>query len=83
MDDLAAIDAVPQHQVERAAGESACRPSCAPKRWSSDLLTILPGFELLLEQPHRAEFGIAAEDLSARFPPRPSIDDELAVLRTA
>ena len=79
VNDLAAIGAVPQHQVERPARErlaadAATRsarpgPGCDP-----------PGFELLLQQPDRAEFGIAAEDRAYEFGLAVD-DDELAVLR--
>ena len=61
VNDLAAIGAVPQHQVERPAREwlAADHPtrSTRPRLAFASL-----GFELFLQQPHRAEFGIAAED---------------------
>src|SRR6476660_3310707 len=78
VNDLAEIGAVPQHQVERPAREwLAADPStrsARPRRAFASL-----GFELRLQQPHRAEFGIAAEDRAHDF--RLAVDDdELAVL---
>src|SRR5262249_46532982 len=57
VNDLAAIGAVPQHQVERAAREwlVADHPTCGTRpRLAVDAV----GCELRLQQPHRAEFGI-------------------------
>src|SRR4029077_18889227 len=59
VNDLTAIDAVLQHQVERTTGEwfptrdaaRGARPQFAPNA---------AGFQLVLQQPDRAEFGIAA-----------------------
>src|SRR5215468_8781297 len=61
VNDLASIDAVPQYQVERTAGEwlatryaaRGARPQPAPDA---------PGFQFVLKQPHRAEFGITAKN---------------------
>jgi hypothetical protein len=56
VNDLAPIDAVLQHQVERTAGEWLAtrggRPQFAPHTLS---------FQLVLQQPDRAEFGVAAK----------------------
>src|SRR5208283_849459 len=77
VNDLAAIGAVPQHQVERPAREwlTADHPtrSARPRLAFPSL-----GFELGLQQPHRAEFGIAAKDRAHDF--CLAVDDaELAV----
>src|SRR5467141_4271779 len=78
VNDLAEIGAVPQHQVERTAREWLAADQTtrsARPRLAFDSL----GFELRLQQPHRAEFGIAAEDRAHDF--RLAVDDdELAVL---
>ena len=63
VDDLAAVDPVPQHQVERAAGDRLAAPA-APRSAGPALADDPPGFEFLLEQPHRAERGVAKEDLT-------------------
>ena len=77
--DLAAIDAVLQYQVERTARErlaaDAATRSARPGSGYDP-----PDFELLLQQPDRAEFGIAAEDRAYEFCLAVD-DDELAVLR--
>src|SRR3954447_15618371 len=60
VNDLAPIDAVPQHQIERASGEwlptgDAARgagPQSAPDA---------EGFELVLQRSDRAKFGITAK----------------------
>src|SRR5437588_7204513 len=78
VDDLASIDPVLQHQIERAAGEwlaAAQATRCARPQLASDAA----GVELLLQQPDRAELGIVAKDeahgLCVAFD-----DDELAGL---
>src|SRR5215813_1476610 len=73
VNDLAAIGAVPQHQVERPTREwlAADHPtrSTRPRLAFPSL-----GFELLLQQLHRAEFGIAAKDRAHDF--RLAVDDD-------
>src|SRR6516164_694756 len=77
--DLAAIDAVLQYQVERPAREwlaaDAAIRSARPGSGYDP-----PDFEFLLQQPDRAEFGVAAEDRAYEFGLAVA-DDELAVLR--
>src|SRR5215471_19651953 len=77
VNDLAAIDVVPQHQVERPAGEWLAADhltrSTRPRLAFASL-----GFELFLQQPHRAEFGIAAKDRAHEFGLTVD-DDQLAV----
>src|ERR1700732_3740070 len=79
VNDLAAINAVLEHQVERATGEwlparDAARGACP--QFAPDAA----GFQLVLQQPDRAEFGIAAKNEAHGF--RLAVDDgELAVLR--
>src|SRR5947199_2144828 len=61
VDDLAAIDAVLQHQIERAAREwlaAAPATRCARPQPALDAA----GVELVLQQPNRAEFGIVAKN---------------------
>src|SRR6201984_831212 len=73
MSDLAEIGAVLQHQVERAARKwlAANRATGSVRpRFALDAA----GVELLLHQPDRAEFGIAAEDPTQDF--RLAADDE-------
>src|SRR5215472_1413828 len=79
VNDLAEIDAVLQYQVEPTAREQLATDD--PTRDAR------PGpgcdttdFELLLQQPDRAEFGIAAKDRAHEFGLAVD-DDELAVLR--
>src|SRR6516164_280712 len=73
VNDLAAIAAVPQHQVERPAREWLAAD--LPTRGARPRLTFASlGFELFLQQPHRAEFGIAAKDPAHEF--RLAVDDE-------
>src|SRR3954454_23514913 len=78
VDDLAAIDPVLQHQIERTAREwlSASQATrCAGPQPAVDAA----GVQLVLQQPDRAEFGIAAKDEAHGF--RLAFDDdELAVL---
>src|ERR1700752_3302729 len=78
--DLAEIGAVPQHQVERPAREwlfaDQATRSAGPR-----LAFPAVGFELRLQQPNRAEFGMAAKDRAHDF--RLAVDDdELAVLHS-
>src|SRR6266403_3703742 len=79
VNDLAAINAVLQHQVERATGEwlptrDAARGACP--QFAPDAA----GFQLVLQQPDRAAFGVAPKDEAHDF--RLAVDDdELAVLR--
>src|ERR1700730_2030460 len=79
VDDLASIDPVLQHQIERAAREwlAAARATrCARPQLALDAA----GVELVLQQPDRAAFGIAAKNESHGL--RLAFDDdELAVLR--
>src|SRR6201993_70894 len=78
VNDLAEIGAVPQHQVERAAREWLTAEEAAGSarpRFALDAA----GVELLLHQPDRAEFGIAAEDRAHDL--RLAVDDnEFAIL---
>ena len=76
--DVAAIEAVPQDQVERAAADRLATP--APARSADPALAgDTAREEFLLQQPHRAELGIAAENAPHLF--RLGLDDdELAVL---
>src|SRR5262249_13409207 len=78
VNDVAAIGAVPQHQVERPAREWLAVDH--PTRGTRPRLAFSSlGFELRLQQPHRAEFGIAAKDRAHEF--RLAVDDdEFAVL---
>src|SRR5712672_903970 len=68
-----------QHQVERTAGERL--PTRDAARGAGPQLALdAPRFQLVLQQPDRAEFGIAAKDEAHDF--RLAVDDdELAVLR--
>src|SRR5712672_402285 len=79
VNDLAPINAVLQHQVERTAGERL--PTRDAARGAGPQLALdAPRFQLVLQQPDRAEFGIAAKDEAHDF--RLAVDDdELAVLR--
>src|SRR6516164_5438116 len=71
--DLAAVGAVPQHQVERPAREWLATDH--PTRGTRPRLALASlGFELFLQQPHRAEFGIAAKDRAHEF--RLAVDDD-------
>src|SRR6267142_4476301 len=78
VDDLASIDPVLQHQIERTAGEwlaAAQATGCARPQPALDAA----GVQLVLQQPDRAEFGIAAKDRAHDF--RLAVDDdELAVV---
>src|SRR4029077_17025566 len=66
VDDLASIDPVLQHQIERAAGEwlAAAR---GPRGARPQLAPDAAGAELVLQQPDRAEFSIAAKDEAHGF----------------
>src|SRR4029077_18669512 len=73
VDDLASIDPVLQHQIERAAREwlaAAQATRCAGPQPALDAA----GGELVLQQPDRAEFGIAAKNESHGF--RLAVDDD-------
>ena len=79
VNDLAAIEAVLQHQVERAPRERLAAPE-ATRGARPGFALDPPGFEFVLQQPDRAEFGIAAKDGANDF--GLAVDnDELAVLR--
>src|SRR5467141_926404 len=79
VDDLASIDPVLQHQIERAAGEWLAA-SQATRCARPELALDAAGVELVLQQPDRAEFGIAAKNEAHGF--RLAVDDDqLAVLR--
>src|SRR6266446_10197349 len=61
VDDLASIDPVLQHQIQRAAREwlaAAQATRCARPQPALNAA----GVELVLQQPDRAEFGIAPKD---------------------
>src|SRR4030081_1222490 len=77
--DFTPIDAVLQHQIERATREWLAAPQ-ATRGARPQLALDAPGFQLVLQQPDGAEFGIAAKnevhDFRLAFD-----DDELAVLR--
>src|SRR4029077_2782639 len=73
VDDLASIDPVLQHQIERAAGEWLAAPQatrCARPQLTPDAA----GVELILQQPDRAELGIAAKNEAHGF--RLALDDD-------
>src|SRR6516165_3294012 len=78
VNDLAAIDAVLQQEVERTAREQFATPQ-ATRSARPRLAFDAPGFELLLQQPDRAEFGIAAKDRAHDFCLAVD-DDELALV---
>src|ERR1700722_806773 len=61
VDDLAPIDAVLQHQVERTAGEWLATRDAARAARPQFALDVA-GFQLVLQQSDRAEFGVAAKD---------------------
>src|SRR6202035_2805297 len=72
VDDLAPIDAVLQHQVERTAGEwLATRDASRAAR--PQFAVDVAGLQLVLQQPDRAEFGIAAKNEAHDF--RLAVDD--------
>ena len=66
VNDLAEIGAVLQYQVERTAREWLAADVAARSTRPRLALDALR-FKLLLQQPHRAEFGIAAEDRAHDF----------------
>ena len=79
VDDLAAIDAVLQHQIERTAGEWLATRDAARAARPQFALDVA-GFQLVLQQSDRAEFGVAAKNQAHDF--RLAVDDnELSVLR--
>src|SRR5580693_9590058 len=59
VNNLTQIDAVPQHQVERAAGEWLATRDAA-RRARPQFAVDAAGFQLVLQQPDRGEFGVAA-----------------------
>jgi hypothetical protein len=62
-----------QHQIERAAGEwiaASQATGCARPQLAPDAA----GVQLVLQQPHRAEFGIAAKNEAHGF--RLAFDDD-------
>src|ERR1700720_4044832 len=79
VNDLSAIDAVLQHQIERTAGKwLATRDAARGAR--PQLALDAQGLQLVSQPPDRAEFGIAAKNEAHDF--RLAFDDdELAVLR--
>src|SRR5215472_13442942 len=66
VDDLAEIGAVLQDQIERTARERLTAND-AVRSARPRLAVDAAGLEPLLQQPHRAEFGIAAEDRANGF----------------
>src|SRR6266446_10412651 len=60
VNDLAAINAVLQHQIERTTGEWLPARD-APRGAGPQPALDAPGFQLVLQQPDRAEFGIKIE----------------------
>src|SRR6266446_976462 len=79
VNDLAAINAVLQHQVERTTGEWLPTRDAA-RGARSQLAPDAPGLQFVLQQPDRAEFGVAPKDEAHDF--RLHVDDdELAVPR--
>src|ERR1700736_4793967 len=79
LDDLSTIDAVLQHQVERAAGKWLATRDLARGARPQPALDA-QGLQLVSQPPDRAEFGIAAKNEAHDF--RLAFDDdELAVLR--
>src|SRR5271156_1574182 len=61
VNDLAAIEAILQHQVERTAREWLVADE-APRSARPRLAFDPSGFNLVLQQPNRAEFGEAPEE---------------------
>src|ERR1700730_15583637 len=79
VNDLAPINAVLQHQVKRTAGKWFATGDAA-RGAGPQLALDAPGVQLVLQQPDRAEFCVAAKDQAHDF--RLAFDDdELAVLR--
>src|SRR5712692_4387821 len=60
--DLAAIDPVAQHQIERSARQRLAAPAAA-RRADPGFAANAGGVELLLQEPHRTERGVAAENV--------------------
>src|SRR2546425_137508 len=60
--DLAAIDPVPQHRIERAPSERLAAPAAA-RRADPGFAANAGAIELLLQQSHRAEGGVTPEDM--------------------
>src|SRR5262249_16952040 len=73
VNDLAPIDAVPQYQVERTAGEWLATGEAA-RGARPQLALDAPGFQLVLQQPDRTKFGIAAKNAADDF--RLAVDDD-------
>src|SRR6201984_3662276 len=80
VNDLASVNAVLQHQVERAAREWLA--ALQATRSARPRLAFEPaGFQLVFQQSDRAEFGIAAKNEAHDF--RLAVDDdELAVVHS-
>src|ERR1700724_340505 len=79
VDDLAPIDAVLQHQVERTAGEWLATRDAAPGL-APQFSFGVGGVPLVPLQSDRTEFGVAAKNQAYDF--RLAVDDnELSVLR--
>src|SRR5271169_7253241 len=76
VNDLAPINAVLQHQVERTAREWLTRFETT-RGAHPQLALDAPGLQLVLQQPDRAEFGIAAKNEAHDFR-LAADDDELA-----
>src|SRR5215467_4750083 len=78
VNDFAEISAVLQDQVERTARERLAADD--PTRSARPRLAVDPaGIEIILQQRHRTEFGIAAKDRANGF--RLAVDDdELAAI---
>src|SRR5438309_128026 len=78
VDDLAPVNAVLQHQIERTAGKwLATRDAARGAR--PQLALDAQGLQLVSQPPDRAEFGIAAKNEAHDFSLAVD-DDELAVL---
>src|SRR6267143_6247954 len=73
VDDLASINPVLQHQIERATREWLAA-SRATRCAGAQLAVDAAGVELVLQQPDRAAFGIAAENEAHGF--RLAFDDD-------
>src|SRR5213080_2747771 len=74
---LATINAVLQHQVERTTGDRLAAVPAAV-RGGPDLAHNAGAIEILLQFPDRLEFGVAPEDMSDGLG-FCAVDDELAV----
>jgi len=65
MDDLAMVDAVLQHRIERATGKlvsTGCTPVPVDPHLADDAIAV----KILLEIPDRAERGVSPVDMSDR-----------------